>query len=129
MSSNPEKVKKVLNRKLNTLMVIEDILAKEMSSKRDNSWGVNAVKEIGLHLNTLKTLENEQNAIEWLKSPDGDKEILILIDKLQGLLIKIKQQLPLLSMKIMGGKEKIRGELKKVVNAKKISAYKIMAYK
>jgi len=119
-----DKIKEVINKKIDTLSRIETILNEGMSRNRDVSWGVSLVKEVGEHFARLRSLDSRNNEIEWFKTAGEDKGILALVDKLQGSMARVKKLMAVLTMRIRGGQEIVKGELKGLVNARKISGYK-----
>lgn len=124
MRGDLEKIRKVFLDKLKTLSVIEDVLSNELQQNRDVSWGVSVVKEVGVYFNKLRDLDKEQNEIEWLKSSNNDTEILTLANKIQGSMNNVKKLLSVFSMKLQGGQEIVKSEIKELVKAKKINGYK-----
>ncbi len=126
MAGELEKVKSIFIEKLNTMKKIESLLKLGMNSNRDVSWGVSVVEEVGVHFDKLRALDKRQNEIHWMKSARNDIEILELANKLQGTMNNVKNLMAIFSMKIKGGQEIVKSELKELVKAKKINGYKSM---
>ncbi len=126
MQENLEKVKRIFIQKIDTVSKIEKRLSEELKRNRDNSWGVSVINEVGVHFNRLRDLDREHNEIEWIRIVGSDTETLKLANKLQTSMRDVKKLMSIFRMKIKGGQEIVKGELRKIVKAKKVNRYKSM---
>lgn len=124
MQGNLEKVRVIFRQKIATVSAIEKALSTELKRNSDNSWGVSVINEVGVHFNRLRDLDKTQNEIEWMKIAISDTETLKLANTLQVSMSNVKRLMSIFRMKIKGGQEIVKGELRKIVKAKNVNKYK-----